>query len=242
MTPAEKTLFQPLPKGPISDIIVDRITECLINGELKPGDKIPTEVELSENLGIGRNGVREAIKVLVAFGVLEVRRSEGTFVVDQFKYPLLNPMLYGLIFAQKSMSDMLEFKIYFLQTSLSAALEKATAQDVAELREMYCNLRDTIHEAPEDINSMYRISRDFHLRLGNISRNPLIEQMNHMVHRISKYSRVKAFEAAMKQPDTQCLAITYLWMVELLETRNVQKLYETINSIKAIWEILLLHS
>jgi DNA-binding GntR family transcriptional regulator len=49
MTAAEKYLYAPLPKGPISEIIVKRITDCLINGELKPGDKIPTEVEFSKH-------------------------------------------------------------------------------------------------------------------------------------------------------------------------------------------------
>ena len=57
-------LFAQLPKGSISEIIVQRITDALISGELKPGDQIPTEVEFSEKLGVSRNGVREAIKVL----------------------------------------------------------------------------------------------------------------------------------------------------------------------------------
>ena len=85
-------LFAELPKGSISEIIVKRITDALISGELKPGDKIPTEVEFSEKLGVSRNAVREALKVLVAFGVLEIRRSEGTFVVEEYNNKLLDPL------------------------------------------------------------------------------------------------------------------------------------------------------
>ena len=44
--------------------ITDQITNAIINGEFKPGDKNPTEVELCESFGVGRNSVREAIKVL----------------------------------------------------------------------------------------------------------------------------------------------------------------------------------
>ena len=91
------TLFAELPKGSISEIIIQRITDALISGELKPGDKIPTEVEFSEKLGVSRNAVREAIKVLVAFGVLEIKRSEGTYVVEEFNNKLLKPLMYGLI-------------------------------------------------------------------------------------------------------------------------------------------------
>ena len=49
------SLFEELPKGSISEIIMQRITDALISGQLKPGDKIPTEVEFSEKLGVSRN-------------------------------------------------------------------------------------------------------------------------------------------------------------------------------------------
>ena len=50
--------------------IIDSLVEAMIRKELKPGDQIPTEMELAERLGVGRNSVREAIKILVYFGVL----------------------------------------------------------------------------------------------------------------------------------------------------------------------------
>ena len=68
----EKTSFLKEPVGGQSVVnkIVDNITNAIINGELNPGDKIPTEAELSESMGAGRNSVREAIKVLEAYGVV----------------------------------------------------------------------------------------------------------------------------------------------------------------------------
>ena len=58
----EKTSFLKEPVGGQSVVnkIVDNITNAIINGELNPGDKIPTEAELSESMGAGRNSVREA--------------------------------------------------------------------------------------------------------------------------------------------------------------------------------------
>ena len=79
----DKMLFAELPKGSISEIIIQRITDALIRGELKPGDQIPIEVEFSEKLKVSRNAVREAVKGLVAFGVLEIKRLEGTFVTNK---------------------------------------------------------------------------------------------------------------------------------------------------------------
>ena len=108
---AKSILFEQMPKGSISEIIIDRITQALVSGELKPGDKIPTETEFSERLGVGRNAVREAIKVLVAFGVLEIRRAEGTFVVSEYNRNLLNPMIYGLILSEHNMEELLNVKL-----------------------------------------------------------------------------------------------------------------------------------
>ena len=50
--------------------LLDAFNRELLSGALQPGDQIPTEVELSEQFGVSRNTVREAIKILVAMGVL----------------------------------------------------------------------------------------------------------------------------------------------------------------------------
>ena len=80
--------------------IIDAFTQRLMDGQLRPGDQIPTEVELSERFGVARNTVREAIKILVALGVLEIRRPVGTFVCSGFTGAMISPMLYGIILSR----------------------------------------------------------------------------------------------------------------------------------------------
>ncbi|MFR5583868.1 MAG: FadR/GntR family transcriptional regulator [[Clostridium] scindens] len=48
--------------------VINALTDAMINRELRPGDKIPTEAEMAENMGVGRNSIREAIKILVLSG------------------------------------------------------------------------------------------------------------------------------------------------------------------------------
>ena len=78
----EKKYLAPINSKSMVQIVIDRITGAIIDGELKPGDQIPTEPELSSLFNVGRNTVREAIRILVAYGVLEIRRAEGTFICD----------------------------------------------------------------------------------------------------------------------------------------------------------------
>ena len=60
----------PINNRSMVDIVISRLTDAIINGELKPGDQIPVEPELVRTLGVGRNTVREAVRILVAYGVL----------------------------------------------------------------------------------------------------------------------------------------------------------------------------
>ena len=60
----EKSIFKEIGTKSVVEQIVDSIVNAIIEGELKPGDKIPTETELCNSMNVGRNSVREAIKIL----------------------------------------------------------------------------------------------------------------------------------------------------------------------------------
>jgi DNA-binding FadR family transcriptional regulator len=62
------------------DTVVEQLRDQLADGEWSVGDRIPTEHVLAEQLGVGRNTVREAVRVLVHAGLLESRQGNGTFV------------------------------------------------------------------------------------------------------------------------------------------------------------------
>jgi GntR family transcriptional repressor for pyruvate dehydrogenase complex len=64
----------------IKDMALEQLKRFIASGVLKVGERLPSERELAERLGVGRNSVREAIKVLEATGLLESRIGEGTFV------------------------------------------------------------------------------------------------------------------------------------------------------------------
>ncbi|MEK3890410.1 FadR/GntR family transcriptional regulator [Bacillus sp. FSL K6-3431] len=69
--------------------IVKEIRQIILEGKLGPGDKIPSERELSEQLNVGRSSVREALRALELLGLIETRRGEGTFLLDFRNHHLL---------------------------------------------------------------------------------------------------------------------------------------------------------
>jgi DNA-binding FadR family transcriptional regulator len=66
----------------IVEQVLHNVKELIANGTFKVGDKIPTEVELTQMFGVGRSSVREAIKILQYLGIVEMHPSKGTFVCD----------------------------------------------------------------------------------------------------------------------------------------------------------------
>jgi len=152
----------------ISFLIKDLITSYLLSGELKPGDKLPTEIDLAHKLGVGRNSVREALKMLSSIGVLEVRKGSGTFIAKRMKPSILNPLILSLVFEQGTSKEFIELRLLLEIGSAELALSKITARDLeghvadlveAAMIERICPARVAgFHSGAEDIGVSLKIA------------------------------------------------------------------------------------
>ena len=77
---AERIPLQRLRLMSVKEQVLDELKRLINDGTLKPGDQLPSERELSDHLGVSRSTVREAVQLLAALGLLEVRHGNGTFV------------------------------------------------------------------------------------------------------------------------------------------------------------------
>jgi len=87
------------------------ILEGIMRGSIKKGDRIPSERELSEKLGVGRSTLREAIKVLIMLGLLEVRNGQGTFITEGTSDFYAAPLAWGIIMGDKSIAELVEARL-----------------------------------------------------------------------------------------------------------------------------------
>ena len=146
MTRKEKdVLLKPINKESVVQQVIDRLTEAMLSGALKPGDKIPTEVEMSETFGVGRNSIREAIKILVYLGVLEIKRADGTFVRSGFTESMIDPMIYGIILGDDdSYVELKELREVMEQDIMRSAVVKSTEKDIEFLKSKYNELEEVL--------------------------------------------------------------------------------------------------
>ena len=80
----------------VTDRAITAIKQMVVDGELKPGDRLPPEKELSERIGVSRNSLREAVKALSVIRVLDVRQGDGTYVTALEPEQLLESLAFVL--------------------------------------------------------------------------------------------------------------------------------------------------
>lgn len=170
--------------------VIDSLTEAMIQKELRPGDKIPTENELSESLGVARNSVREAIKILVFLGVLEIRRPEGTFVCNGFSESMINPIIYGIILNQgDSYDSLMELREMTEAGVLRLAMEKQTKEDMEGLSRALAQMKEAFFREPQDLQASFEADNRFHDTIMEMGRNVMVSKINNIVRILTESVR-----------------------------------------------------
>jgi len=114
--------------------IVRQLRDMINKGGMKPGDKIPSERELSERLNAGRSSVREALRALELLGLIETRRGEGTFIRDFRGNQLVQLLSTFILQDKKAKDDVVETKSMIEADCLLLAAEKIQDEDIKRLK------------------------------------------------------------------------------------------------------------
>lgn len=203
-----KDFLRPINTKSVVQRVVNRLTTAMINKELKVSDKVPTEIELSKSFGVGRNSIREAIKILVAFGVFEIRRPEGTFVTNEFSEKMLDPLLYGIILDESnSLESLKELREWIDWGILRLAVLKADEHDISELEKSFENLQTALQE--KDIQKIFDADNAFHVALNNASHNSLFFKIADLIRILTSELRLRTIKKMSQLDKLNALEIAH---------------------------------
>ncbi|ASK62310.1 GntR family transcriptional regulator [Virgibacillus phasianinus] len=168
----------------ISSEIVLIIKDNLLSGELKPGDKLPTEKELMEKLGVSRTPVREAIKILEAIGVIQIKRGEGMFITNNPSHFSLNPLIFSLIMHSNSMEQLIEFRQHFEVLLINMIITDGN-KDISKIEEVYQSQKERMNSSlsPEELAE---IDLEFHHAVLEATNNPFVIEIGKTIYEIIK--------------------------------------------------------
>ncbi|PWW26102.1 DNA-binding FadR family transcriptional regulator [Cytobacillus oceanisediminis] len=114
--------------------IVKQLRSMIEHDGLKPGDRLPSERELSERLGVGRSSVREALRALELLGLIETRRGEGTFIRDFRGNQLVQLLSTFILQDQKAIRDVKETKFLIELDCLWLIIQKAEKDQLLKFK------------------------------------------------------------------------------------------------------------
>lgn len=205
--------------------VINALTDAMINRELRPGDKIPTEAEMAENMGVGRNSIREAIKILVYLGVLEIRRAEGMFVCEGFSESMIDPMIYGIILDKEdSYENLMELREMIEVGVLQLAMAKVQEEELKSLKEKLGHMKTAIEAGSENVENAFWADNEFHDAICNIGKNPLVNKINQVVRVLTYSMRFTTVETMIKTGRGQELYEAHQKIYEMIENKVTDNL------------------
>lgn len=219
--------------------IIDSLVEAMIRKELKPGDQIPTEMELAERLGVGRNSVREAIKILVYFGVLEIRRAEGTYVCEGFTDTMIDPIIYGIILDKAgSYEYLMELREIMEAGVMKLAMENAKEEEFRELRIQLDRMRREIEIGPENVDRVFREDNEFHSIITSMGHNPLVQKIEAVVRTLTHSMRYETVKAMVESGRGHELYEAHAKLLAILESKDESDLNENVRNTYFVNEFI----
>jgi len=151
------------------------------NGTLKPGDKLPSERELAEQVGVGRPVVREALRSLEEAGILEFRRgiTGGAFVGNGDARTVTRSITDLIFLGAISLDNLTEARTCLLRFAAELAAERGTEEDFDALE---ANIDEAIaRRDEEDLHEKVRLVGSFYDHLGRAAHNEALVLLIHSV-------------------------------------------------------------
>lgn len=210
---------------------MDYITDSIIRKELLPGDQIPTEAQLTEILGVSRNTVREAIKILIYMGVLEIRRPEGTFVCSGFSEPLIDPMLYGIILNQgDSYDDLMDLREMMESGVMRMVIRRASDEDIEKLHPALMRLKEACMAEHPDLEEVFRRDDEFHIAVNELGGNEMVIRISNTVRMLTHSMRYDSVQQMLASGRAEELYRAHERIYRILKDRDEEDLERKIRS------------
>jgi GntR family transcriptional repressor for pyruvate dehydrogenase complex len=202
---------------------VDQIRNLILSGELEIGEKLPTEMELSRLLNVGRSSVREALRVLEAEGLVEVRRGSGTYVTRN--QPITSRAMdlkQWLKLREETLEQVLEVRESIEGLTAGLAAQHSTPEQIEVIEDILKSTSQNLRKMDENgdnheeyYDELSRLDSAFHLQISQASGNDIANEIiNHIIPSFQESNR----------------AVIYLYRKALLMESEHREILEAIRA------------
>jgi GntR family transcriptional repressor for pyruvate dehydrogenase complex len=213
-------MFKKISPKKISDEIVEQFKDMLSKGELKPGEQLPSERVLAQQIGVSRPPLREALNALQAMGFIEIKPRRKIIIRSLVEKYLEDPLTQVIGDDIQKVFELLEIRRAMESWAAYKAAQRATNEDIEKLELIIEkdqeNLKNNRDEAKNDA--------DFHVAISMATKNTiqshLMAAWYDLLWKTQKMSREKIFR---KRENRQIIAAQHLQIFKSIKARNGEK-------------------
>jgi GntR family transcriptional repressor for pyruvate dehydrogenase complex len=186
----------------LTDDAIDKIRGMILSGELGPGSRLPPEPQLATRMGLSRNGIREAVKVLEASGVLTVRRGDGTYVTSLAPGLLLHGLRFAIeLLREDTLLEVVEIRRILEPSVTAVAALRMSDGDLDQLEAILNDMR----LAADDLDELVELDAAFHYAViaaaGNETLTSLLDTLSVRTLRVRAWRGIIENDAVSRTID-----------------------------------------
>ncbi|NCC63085.1 MAG: FadR family transcriptional regulator [Spirochaetia bacterium] len=206
--------------------VIEKIKELLIEQKLAPGDMIPNEISLAESLKVGRGTVREALKILSAYGVVVIKQGHGTFVSSASNKKLFDPQLFQILVQDRDYQSLTQVRQLLEEGIVKLVIEFASDEELALLDQTMEKFQAEL--AMENASAQHAASLDlrYHRLLARFSHNSIVENI---------YTFVIELFTKTINPIHEGVDTVHQHLHHAIMSRDSEKAVEAVREHTAIW-------
>jgi len=191
---------QPIQRQTLADQVAARVTDRILSGELAPGEALPTEPELASEYGVSRSAVRDATRLLLARGLVQVRHGKGVFVTTSQKGPFADALLLALRRDGATAWDVDEFLNRLVIIAVSLATANASDEEIEQIAAHSNEFLEALEASnkvedeasfAEAAGVVEQASARFHRALIEATHNKVLQ---HVMHPLLALTRLKEWD------------------------------------------------
>ena len=206
--------------------IVETFQDKIIQGELKEGERLPSQDKLAEIMGVSRGTLREGLNQLVLMGIIEMRQGSGTYIRSVTPSTFIQSLSPALIMDKASTRELLDARLWIEGAVASLAAKKATQKDIQELRRILDDMKKNYEE--ENIDKFIGNDLEFHLMIAKSSKNRVLMKVLETIREIL-YKFIAGFFVV--RPETVKTALRFHTRIfKAIERHNDQEAKKNMES------------
>ena len=179
------TNFGTVERSALPDQITERILQMIKDRELRPGDKLPPERELSAMMNVGRPALREALRALALMNIIEIRQGTGAYVTELNTALLVQHLDFVFSLNDDAIMDLFDARKIVEAGIAELAAQHITDEDIARLEAC---LQKSVDSAYDSELFLYA-DLELHTLIATIARNPILLRFVESIHQLGLASR-----------------------------------------------------